>query len=147
MQPDPFGNLKDWGPVLEQIHAFAASGQLDDCQPGLVRVLAYRDNWRLREEILLRAGEIVHPSDLLIRQVLRIVCDENLYYEVRILAGEALMTFMKNLQCVFSTNTSAETEKAVLDLLATPQPPLFEENLRKVQAVFSERFGVALHRQ
>lgn len=147
MQPDPFGNLKDWGPVLEQIHGLAASGQLDDCQPGLVRVLAYRDNWRLREEILLRVGDIARPSDLLVRQVLRIISDENLYYEVRILAGEAMMTFMKNLQCPFLPETVADIHKALRDLLATPQPPLFEENLGKVSAVFSERFGIALRRQ
>jgi hypothetical protein len=143
MQSDPFGNLKDWGPVLEQICNLAESGKLDECQPGLARVLAYRDNWRLREETLRRIGTLSFPDDAIICQVLRIVDDENLYYEVRVLAVEAMIMLLKNLQCRFQTATSSAIDKTWRSLLATPQPPIFEECLRKMAMVSSERFGTA----
>ncbi len=49
MKKDPFGNLADYQPVLELVHDLADKGELAECQPGLIRILRYKGNWRLRE--------------------------------------------------------------------------------------------------
>ena len=142
MQPDPFGNLKDWGPVLELVCQLADNGNLSECQPGLTRILAYRDNWRLREETLKRIGAIESPSEALIHQVLNIIANHNLYYEVRILACEAMAEWLKK-NVPFDTAARTSLSLAVASQLATPQPPIFEEALRKLHGVMHERYGVS----
>lgn len=142
MQPDPFGNLKDWGPVLELICQLADNGNLSECQPGLTRILAYRDNWRLREETLKRIGAIDNPSEALARQVLNIIGNGNLYYEVRILACESMAEWLKK-NIHFDTATTAELAQAVAGQLAIPQPPIFEDALQRLHRVVRERFGVS----
>ncbi len=147
MYADPFGNLKDWGPALEQLQHLSAQRQLDRHQPGLARLLAYNDNWRLREEGLRCAGELAQPDEAVIRQVLRIFADENLYYEVRSLAAETLAAMFKNRACHFPQATITAIHKTLVNLLATPQPPLFGQPLRVAALVFAERFGVAFPAQ
>jgi hypothetical protein len=142
MQPDPFGNLKDWGPVLELIYKLADDGNLQECQPGLTRILGYRDNWRLREETLSRIGKINSPDDTLVRQVLNISADENLYYEVRILACETMMEFLKNRANTFDTETKTEILKTVENLLRSQHPPIFEPALKKFYSVAREKFSI-----
>ncbi len=66
MKHDLFGSLRDWGPVLELVDDLADNGQLAKCQPGLIRILRYKGNWRLREEVLKRVGEIKTPSSELV---------------------------------------------------------------------------------
>ncbi len=141
MQPDPFGNLRDWGPVLDLICQLADSGELSECQPGLTRILAYKDNWRLREETLKRIGTIDNPSEAMISQVLRIVADENLYYEVRIMACETMGEWLKNYRNHFSAATKASLAEKMAKQLATPQPPIFADALKKLQSIAHERFG------
>ncbi len=125
MQPDPFGNLKDWGPVLELICKLADDGNLRECQPGLTRILRYRDNWRLREETLNRIGKISNPADALVRQVLNIIADENLYDEVRILACDTMMELLKNSANTFDIQTEKELLEIVENLLSSQHPPQF----------------------
>jgi hypothetical protein len=142
MQPDPFGNLKDWGPVLEQIYKLTDDGNLHEYQPGLTRILRYRDNWKLREETLNRIGKINSPDDALVRQVLNISADENLYYEVRVLACETMMEFLKNSANTFDTAIKAEILKTVENLLSSQQPPIFEPALKKLYSVAREKFSI-----
>ena len=125
MQPDPFGNLKDWGPVLELICKLADDGNLRECQPGPTRILRYRDNWRLREETLNRIGKISNPADALVRQVLNIIADENLYDEVRILACDTMMELLKNSANTFDIQTEKELLEIVENLLSSQHPPQF----------------------
>jgi hypothetical protein len=141
MQPDPFGNLKDWGPVLELIYKLADDDNLHECQPGLTRILRYRDNWKLREETLIRIGKINNPEDALVRQVNNIIADENLYYEVRILACETMMELLKNTANTFNTQTEKEISKTVENLLSSQHPPIFEPALKKLYSVAREKFS------
>ena len=142
MQPDPFGNLKDWGPVLELICKLADDGNLHECQPGLIRILRYRDNWKLREEALSRIGKINSPDDALVCQVLNISADENLYYEVRILACATMMEFLKNSANTFDTAIKTEIVKTLENLLRSQQPPIFEPALKKLHSVAREKFSI-----
>lgn len=141
MQSDPFGNLKDWGPVLDLICQMSANSRLSECQPGLTRILAYKDNWRLREETLQRIGIIENPSEAMVSQVLRIIADENLYYEVRIMACETMSEWLKNYRNQFSAATKVCLAEKMAKQLEIPQPPFFADALIKLHSIVHERFG------
>jgi hypothetical protein len=140
MQSDPFGNLKEWGPVLESVCQLADEGKLSECQPGLVRILAYPDNWRLREETLRRIGAIANPDDALVRQVLSIIANDNLYFEVKILACDAMAELLKKQHHPFMEATRGMITQILDNQIATPQPPIFEQALRKLYLIARERF-------
>lgn len=132
MQQDPFGNLTDWGIVLDLFEELEENGNLGECQPGLIRILRYKGNWRLREETLKRIGGIQHPSDELIFQVIRILADDNIYYDARILASKALIQLMKSVKDGFSDKISMDLRKVAEKIRSTPQPPFFENALENL---------------
>jgi hypothetical protein len=127
---DPFGGLTDWGPVLDQLRSLESQGRLGTCQPGLIRILRYRGNWRLREETLKRVATIEAPSADLILQVLSILADDNLYYDARILAGEALMGLLGHTRDGLRGHMKAAVRKVVMRLMTSPQPPRLLEALK-----------------
>jgi len=130
MKQDPFGNLTDWGTVLDLFEKLGKNGNLTECQPGLVRILRYKGNWRLREEALKRIGEIQNPSEELIAQVMTILTDDNIYYDARILASEALAQILRNVDNGYSHKISMDVRKITEKLRSTPQPPFFENALK-----------------
>lgn len=127
---DPFGNLYDWGTALDLLEEVTDRGQLVDCQPGLIRILRYKGNWRLREEVLKRVGKIKNPSNQLIFQVLSILADDNIYYDARILASDALIQMLKNVRDGFDSEINQTIRKVAERLRATPQPPIFDNALK-----------------
>ena len=132
MKQDPFGNLTDWGPVLDTFDELADSGRLAECQPGLIRILRFKGNWRLREEVLKRVGEIQTPSRELVLQVLAILADDNTYYDARIIAGDALVQLLKNGPADSHEELTSAAKKLVDKLKSTPQPPFFDEAIDRV---------------
>lgn len=132
MEQDPFGNLTDWGPVLDTLGELADSGRLAECQPGLIRILRFKGNWRLREEVLKRTGEIKAPSRELVLQVLAILADDNIYYDARIMAGDALVQLLKNGPADSAEDLTLTARKLVQKLKSTPQPPIFDEALDRL---------------
>lgn len=135
MEHDPFGNLSDWAPVVDLLQELETNGQLANCQPGLVRILRYKGNWRLREAVLERIGKIQNPSDELISQVINILDDDNIYYDARILASDALIPLLKKTKNGLHNNISIDLRKVARKLRTTPQPPFFNNALNKL---FSE---------
>ena len=132
MKKDPFGNLADYRPVLELVHDLADKGKLAKCQPGLIRILRYKGNWRLREAVLKRVGEIQTPSENLVSQILSILADDNIYYDVRILAGHALIQLSESLRDGFCDGINTEAQKVTEKLRSTPRPPFFVATLEKL---------------
>lgn len=132
MQADPFGNLDNWSEVLSIIDNFAQDGKLSECQPGLIRILRHKGNWQLREEVLKRSGEIKSPSSELINQVLEILDNDNIYYDARILASDALICMLKNLHGSLDGKTNTAVKKVTERLRATPSPPGFLNTLTKL---------------
>jgi hypothetical protein len=144
MEHDPFGNLKEWTAVLHTLEELDSAGRLAECQKGLIRILRFRGNWRLREEVLKRIGKIVAPSEALIRQVIAIVCDENVYYELRILASQALGqltrdNYRRSNTGLFS-GSDADVKRMRL-LLQSHQPPIFSTALHNCLQIVSETSG------
>lgn len=139
MTHDPFGNLTNWGPVLDTIEELACKGDLSECQSGLIRILRFRGNWRLREEVLKCAGEIRSPSNELIHQVISILDDDNIYYDARILACEALVQLLERVQD--DDEVSDRARKVIDKLKRTLQPPYFDKALDRLSAKHSaQRF-------
>jgi len=132
MKQDPFGNLTDWGVILDILDELVDTGKLAECQPGLIRILKYKGNWRLREEVLKHVGEIQSPSHQLIRQAISILDDDNTYYEVRILASDALIQMLKNVQDDFGGEVKMSVRKVTERLRSIPHPFIFDNALKKL---------------
>ncbi|HPA15931.1 MAG TPA: hypothetical protein PKV75_11780 [Desulfobacterales bacterium] len=132
MKHDPFGSLSNWGKVLDLLEELANNNQLASCQTGLIRILRYKGHWRLREEVLKRIGRIQAPSNELIDQLLSILADDNIYYDVRILAGNAMIQLLKSVRNSFCGEINKEIRKVVEKLKRTPQPPFLEETLDRL---------------
>jgi len=135
MKSDPFGNLTDWVPVLDTLEHLADNGNLSQCQSGLIRILRYKGNWRLREEVLKRAGEIKAPSEELVHQVITIIDDDNIYYDARIIASNALIQLLKNTESISGDDIYGRAQKVIEKLKSTPQPPFFD---KAIDQLYSE---------
>ena len=98
----------------------------------MIRILRFKGNWRLREEVLKRVGEIQTPSDELVYQVLSILADDNIYYDARILASDALIQILKNVQDGFDGEINMSARKVTERLRTTPHPPIFDNALKKL---------------
>lgn len=134
MSGDIFGNLREWGHVVEQITELTSSGRLDEHQEGLARILRYRDNWRLREEVLKAIGVLRSPSSELLSQILNIAGDDGVYYEARILAVEALEQLITRADTEHQGDTCT-LRRCAAERLCTIQdssgPPVLHATLRK----------------
>jgi hypothetical protein len=134
MEKDPFGNLTDWGPVLDLLEELSEKGSLSRCQSGLVRILRYKGNWRLREEVLKKVNEVENPCNELVLQLISLLADDNLYYDARILAGNALIQLSRNVQSGFPVELNKEIKKVTEKLKNTPHPPFFEYAIERVHS-------------
>lgn len=129
---DPFGNLNEWGDVIKTLEALSDAGGLERCQSGLVRILRYKGNWRLREEALNKIKDIQTPSRDLLFQLLDLLADDNTYYDVRILAGDALSRLLRYVRGDIHQELRTELFKTVKKLKSMPQPLFFDGVLRRL---------------
>ncbi len=134
MKNDPFGNLRDWGPVLNALSNLTDNGDISQCQPGLIRILRYKGNWRLREEVLKRVGKVQSPSKDLVDQVIAILDDDNIYYDARIIAGNALIHLFENMEDKGEADIHDKARKVIKKLKRTPQPPIFDKAIDRLSS-------------
>lgn len=129
---DVFGNLKDWGRVLDTLESLTNQNRLDECQAGLIRILRYKHNWRLREAVLECIGRVKRPNHKLIREVMGILAEEDTYYDMRILAATALGELIRESSSDIQADSIGFKCKELMEaLLESPQPPIFHEALKK----------------
>ena len=140
MERDPFGNLTDWVPVLDLLDQLSENGTISECQSGLVRILRYKGNWRLREEVLKKVNAVENPCHELLGQLISLLADDNLYYDARILAGNALVQLSRNAPSGFPVELMKEIQKVVEKLRSTPQPPFFEFAVERVHSKIINRW-------
>ncbi len=134
MNGDAFGNLEEWGRVMNQLDCLKRSHELDRHQNGLIRLLRYRENWRLREAALECVRDLTHPSQGILCETLLIMMDEDLYYEVRILAAEALGELMKMVSTPTDTWPAGLRQRVTEQmhvLLDSHQPPIMHQAVRR----------------
>jgi hypothetical protein len=127
---DIFGNLTEWGQVIETLDQLKELKQLDRNQDGLTRVLRYRDNWQLRETVLKHIVHLTEPTEELVREVINIAADEYIYVDMRILAVDALCQLIPLCIRRGDNKDSKLVEIAIENmnkLLNSPQPPLLHE--------------------
>ncbi|RJR54771.1 MAG: hypothetical protein C4576_00460 [Desulfobacteraceae bacterium] len=130
MSSDMFGNLMEWGKVLQNLEELKQSGRLSEHQPGLVRILRYRNNWRLREAVLGCLNEVFGPSEELVKEVLNLAKDEGTYHEARILAIQALACLLANFKGSCARDAREMRDSAVQcmeAMLNSAQPPLIHQ--------------------
>jgi hypothetical protein len=94
MKSDVFGNLMEWGDVLDKLEQLRDSKTLDEHQAGLVRILRYPHNWRLREAALGVIREVNQPTEELLKETLNIALNEEVYVEARTIAVDVLADLM-----------------------------------------------------
>jgi len=131
-----FGNLTDWGIVLDKLKELSESKELDNHQDELIRLLRFDQNWRLREAAIESLPRIANPSLDLAREVFSIIKRKNLYYDVRILATDSL----GKLIAIIVNNRAFDKDilkqfvmeiiKNMDVLLASPEPPKFHDALQ-----------------
>ena len=125
-------DLMDWGRVLDELEELRRLRLLDEHQGGIKRILRYRQNWRLRECALQCAKEVTLPQDGLIEEICAIMCDEDSYTELRILAaetiGELARTPHGRAESVPSFN-GVDIPGKMRELLAAPLVPIFRQKL------------------
>lgn len=134
MEKDPFGNLMDWVPVLDLLDQLSENGTISECQSGLIRILRYKGNWRLREEVLKKVNSIENPCHELVLQIIRLLADDNLYYDARILAGDALIQLSQNVQHELPVELKKEAQRVLEKLQSTPHPPFFDSAVERVHS-------------
>lgn len=131
-EQDPFGDLNEWGNVLSILDERVHKGNLQECQPGLIRILRFKGNWRLREETLRRLGTIQHPSGELVIQVIDILTDDNVYFDARILAADALRQIVQNARRDLQGETTASLRNVTERLRRAMQPFAFDNALKRL---------------
>jgi len=139
-----FGNLNDWGLVLEQLEKLSQSRELGNYQDELIRLLRFDQNWRLREAAIESLPFVENPGLDIAREVTSLITRKDLYYDVRILATQGLeklvptivenKAFDNDILKQFIQKIVAEMD----DLLASPEPPKFHDALENARVQFNK---------
>lgn len=135
MHRNGFGNLEEWGRVLERLSEMTRDGRIDEHQDELAVLLRYRDNWRLREAALESIRAVRRPREPLIRELCAILMNEGLYHQVRVLAAEALAVALDRLAASAETapvQLQRDIREQMHELLDSGQPPVIHQAARRV---------------
>lgn len=136
---DIFGDLREWGAVLVQIKRLRLSGQLDEHQEGLIRILRYRYNWQLRQAALRAVVDLRNPSKDLFELLLAIVTDEQSDLDTRLLACDAVrhVVALRREQGGIDHFEPTAARRAA-EFLRVPQPPVLREAVEQWNVTESE---------
>lgn len=130
-----FGNLMDWGVVLDKLEAIRKEGRLDSVQDEMARILKCKNNWKLVEAVLECVPDIEEPSASLIEEIFKTAVDYQMCLDTRVMAINSLGSILVVLK---KSNEDASLKKNQLyiamlyRLLNTPQPPIFHDAISKV---------------
>lgn len=124
---DSFENWDDWAAILDQIEAAREGHKLDTLQPGLLHILRYPHNWKLRETVLECLQELRNPSEELLVEVWDIMMDSDVCYEQRILAADCLEHI-----CAHHLKTRERVMSDMRRLMETPIPAIVHEALLRI---------------
>lgn len=141
MSDQPFGNLRDWGAALDELKKRVEAGGLDAIQPGLIRLIRYRDNWKVREEGLRAAARVEHPEAGLVEALLAVAADTETYVDARILAVRALAEIVpRRAPTGLPGDPDPDKVLTVLrELKAVPEAPILHMALEQAMERIAER--------
>ena len=130
-----FGNLMDWGNALDKLQHLRDTGELDNHQDELIRLLRFDGNWRLREAAVEASLTLKNPSIETVKQLVELIKRGDLYYNIRIMASEVLSTLIPVVMGNKELNNDLvrlfvnEANHEVTTLLSSPAPPIFHDAL------------------
>jgi hypothetical protein len=140
MGVDTFGNLLDWGQVLESLEDLKRAKKLEDHQAGLARILRYGQNWRLLEAVHEHGKEVVAPSGEFLKAICDVMNNRGIYVDARVLAVQTLETLVPRMtgdrkgDGGVSRNSVIQAMKA---LQKSIEPPKFQEAIAQSLKVIS----------
>ena len=140
MGMDTFGNLLDWGQVLESLGNLKKAKKLDDHQAGLARILRYGQNWRLLEAVLEHGKEIVDPSEEFLKAVCDVMNNRSVYLDARILAVQTLVSLVPRLSREHAGDGGVSRASVIHTMKALQEsiePPKFQETIAQSLKVIS----------
>lgn len=140
MSYDMFGDLREWGRVLDQVQQLREDGALDNHQAALARLARYPYNWRLRQAGLRAIAGLERPADEVLRIAVRIMIDDRIDLDTRILAGAAVNAILGKAGATISDGARYEAARSVQDLFSKPHPPV----LRNFEPVVPPRSSKAI---
>jgi hypothetical protein len=146
MPEDIFGNLMEWGEVLEKLEGLRNSTTMDEHQAGLVRILRYPRNWRLREAALRAIREINRPSQELLKETLKIAMNEEVYLESRQLAVDALADLMikdRRIRSKDEITVRSRVFEKMESLMGDTHSPLLRKRIERFFKKLAERKTVS----
>lgn len=135
MKDQIFGNLTDWVNALDTLNLLKKSASLDNHQEELVRLLRHEGNWRLREAAVEAASTLKMPSIETLKQIVKLIVRDDLYYNIRILASKTLSTLIPVIMANAGINKDLvrrfinDANHEVTALLSSPEPPMFHDAL------------------
>nr|WP_320193996.1 hypothetical protein [uncultured Desulfobacter sp.] len=135
MKDQIFGNLTDWVNALDTLNLLKKSASLDNHQEELVRLLRHEGNWRLREAAVEAAATLKMPSIETLKQIVKLIVRDDLYYNIRILASKTLSTLIPVIMANAGINKDLvrrfinDANHEVTALLSSPEPPMFHDAL------------------
>nr|WP_319492585.1 hypothetical protein [uncultured Desulfobacter sp.] len=135
MKDQIFGNLTDWVNALDTLNLLKKSASLDNHQEELVRLLRHEGNWRLREAAVEAASTLKMPSIETLKQLVKLIVRDDLYYNIRILASKTLSTLIPVIMANAGINKDLvrrfinDANHEVTALLSSPEPPMFHDAL------------------
>lgn len=126
-------SLREWNRVLVWLEYSVHQRTLDSHEKDLLWLLRFDGNWRLREAALKALQHLSQPSVSLMKEVMRIVEDDSLYSEVRVLAAQALAHL---LNCGGEAGRPQDHPQMIMRqlraMIAEPQPPIVADAVRGV---------------
>ncbi len=134
----------DWGRVLEELEELKELGLLDEHQSGLKRILRYRGNWRLREYALQCVKEVTAPTKDLMQEICALMCDEDVYPELRMLAVDAARQLILANPAIASLPfyRGATVFEKMKALVGVPMHPLLQRKIvRAVEEIAAREVG------
>lgn len=138
MSGDMFGNLMDWGRVMDQLDLLQSEESLEEQQPGLARILRYRRNWRLSRRVLRMACQIRRPQDVFVAEILNVLVDTEMDYEARVLAAQALGRLIPLCRQREEPQVRYDPERVVTtmrDMCCRSGPPVVMEAVREALSI------------
>lgn len=121
---DIFGDLREWGTILNKLDRLTQTGNLEKHQRGLVRLLRYRFNWQLRLAAIQAAATLRAPSPEVADALLRVVGDEYSELGTRVSASDAVCDVMRTLNASSWPEEIEESIRTFTDsFLGGPQSP------------------------
>jgi len=137
------GNVAKCDDILGELRQLQESKTLDDQQARLVQILRYPPhNWCFRVATLKVIRQVNHPTDELLKGILDLALNENVYVKARAVAVDVLADLMVKDRRIHS-NKEMTTRSGILQkleyLMAKSDSSMLRESIEAFFQKFADR--------